>query len=43
MEALESDVFKYLLNAVRKVPLKSLAVDESTDNSDVAQLCLYVS
>ncbi|KAF0035450.1 hypothetical protein F2P81_013208 [Scophthalmus maximus] len=40
VESMASDVFKTLLDKLRKV--MSLAVDESTDNSDVAQLCLYV-
>lgn len=42
VEILASDVFETLLDALRKAPVMSLAVDESTDNSDVAQLCLYV-
>ncbi|KAJ8333792.1 hypothetical protein SKAU_G00411110 [Synaphobranchus kaupii] len=42
VEALASDVFETLLDKLRKAEVMSLAVDESTDNSDVAQLCLYV-
>lgn len=42
VESLASDVFKTLLDKLRKAEVMSLAVDESTDNSDVAQLCLYV-
>lgn len=42
VECLASDVFETLLDKLRKAEVMSLAVDESTDNSDVAQLCLYV-
>lgn len=42
VEALASDVSETLLDKLRKAEVMSLAVDESTDNSDVAQLCLYV-
>uniref|UniRef100_A0A672YBI2 HAT C-terminal dimerisation domain-containing protein n=1 Tax=Sphaeramia orbicularis TaxID=375764 RepID=A0A672YBI2_9TELE len=42
VESLASDVFKTLLDKLREANVMSLAVDESTDNSDVAQLCLYV-
>ncbi|XP_032387795.1 uncharacterized protein LOC116699370 [Etheostoma spectabile] len=42
VESLASDVFETLLDKLRKAEVMSLAVDESTDNSDVAQLCLYV-
>lgn len=42
VESLASDVFETLLDKLRKADVMSLAVDESTDNSDVAQLCLYV-
>ncbi|TWW63118.1 hypothetical protein D4764_03G0001260 [Takifugu flavidus] len=41
-ESLASDVFEMLLDKLRKAEVMSLAVDESIDNSDVAQLCLYV-
>ena len=40
VESLASDVFKTLLENVRKAKVMSLVMDESTDNSDVAQLCL---
>lgn len=42
VESLASDVFETLLDKLRKAEVMSLAVDESTDNGDVAQLCLYV-
>ena len=42
VECLASNVFETLLSKLRKAGVMSLAVDESTDNSDVAQLCLYV-
>uniref|UniRef100_A0A8C5ET12 HAT C-terminal dimerisation domain-containing protein n=1 Tax=Gouania willdenowi TaxID=441366 RepID=A0A8C5ET12_GOUWI len=42
VESLASDVFETLMDKLRKAEVMSLAVDESTDNSDVAQLCLYV-
>lgn len=42
VEALASDVFETLVDKLRTAEVMSLAVDESTDNSDVAQLCLYV-
>lgn len=42
VESLALDVFETLLDKLRKAEVMSLAVDESTDNSDVAQLCLYV-
>lgn len=34
--------FQTLLVRLRKADVMSLAVDESTDNSDTAQLCLFV-
>ena len=40
VECLASDVFETLLSKRRKAGVMSLAVDESTGNSDVAQLCL---
>ena len=42
VETLASDVFETLLDKLKKAEVMSLAVDESTDSSDVAQLCLYV-
>ncbi|KAJ4937424.1 hypothetical protein JOQ06_001983, partial [Pogonophryne albipinna] len=42
VETLASDVFEILLDKLRKAEDMSLAIDESTDSSDVAQLCLYV-
>lgn len=42
VEALASGVFETLLDTLRRSPAISLAVDELTDNSDVAQLCLDV-
>ncbi|GAA6218577.1 SCAN domain-containing protein 3-like [Lates japonicus] len=42
IESLASDVFEMLLDKLRKAEVMSLAVDELTDNSDVAQMCLYV-
>lgn len=42
MDVLATNVFETLLDQLRKADVMSLAVDESTDNSDTAQLCLYV-
>lgn len=42
VEALATDVFETLLDKLKKAEVMSLAVDESTDGSDVAELCLYV-
>ena len=42
VETLASDVFETLLDKLKRAEVMSLAVDESTDSSDVAQLCLYV-
>ena len=42
MDILATNVFDTLLDQLRKADFMSLAVDESTDNSDIAQLCLYV-
>ena len=42
VESLALDIFEILLDKLRKAEMMSLAVDESADNSDVAQLCLYV-
>uniref|UniRef100_A0AAY5KR19 HAT C-terminal dimerisation domain-containing protein n=1 Tax=Esox lucius TaxID=8010 RepID=A0AAY5KR19_ESOLU len=41
-ETLALDICETLLDKLRKAELMSLAVDESTDNSNLAQLCLYV-
>ena len=38
VETLASDVFETLLDKLKKAEVMSLAVDESTDSSDVAQL-----
>ena len=42
VEILATDVFKTLLEDLRKAEVMSLAVDESTDQTDTAQLCIYV-
>lgn len=42
VESLASDFFEMLLDKLRKAEVMSLAVDESTGNSDVVQLCFYV-
>lgn len=42
LDILATDVFETLLDQLRKADFISLAVDESTDNSDIAQLCLFV-
>lgn len=42
VDLLATDVFDTLLARLRNAEFLSLAVDESTDNQDVAQLCLYV-
>ncbi|XP_051783182.1 SCAN domain-containing protein 3-like [Erpetoichthys calabaricus] len=42
VDVLATDVFDTLLNQLRKADFISLAVDESTDNLDVAQLCMFV-
>ena len=36
VETLASDVFETLLDKLKKVEMMSLAIDESTDSSDVA-------
>lgn len=41
-EILSNEVFETLLEQLKKAEVMSLAVDESTDGSDVGQLCLYV-
>jgi len=42
MEILARDVFETLLEDLRKAEVMSIAVDESTDKTDTAQLCIYV-
>lgn len=42
VELLATEVFDTLLSRLKAAEVMSLAVDESTDNADVAQLCLYV-
>lgn len=42
VDALSSAVQGQLLDALRKADWYSLATDESTDNTDVAQMCVYV-
>uniref|UniRef100_A0A3Q0T044 SPIN-DOC-like zinc-finger domain-containing protein n=1 Tax=Amphilophus citrinellus TaxID=61819 RepID=A0A3Q0T044_AMPCI len=42
VEILATDVFDTLLVQLRKAEFISLAVDESTDNSDTAQLCMFI-
>ena len=41
-EDLSGDVFKQLLSKLRACPAWSIAFDESTDRSDIAQLLAYV-
>lgn len=42
VEILATDVFDTLLGDLKKVDFMSIAVDESTDKTDIAQLCMYV-
>ncbi len=42
VDVLATDVFETLLDRLRKADFMSMAVDESTDNSDTAQLSLFV-
>uniref|UniRef100_A0A3Q1CR85 HAT C-terminal dimerisation domain-containing protein n=1 Tax=Amphiprion ocellaris TaxID=80972 RepID=A0A3Q1CR85_AMPOC len=42
VEILATEVFDSLLKDLKKTPVMSIAVDESTDMSDTAQLCVYV-
>ena len=42
VEILATDVFETLLGELKKADVMSIAVDESTDRSDTAQLCIYV-
>uniref|UniRef100_A0A3Q4GBG0 HAT C-terminal dimerisation domain-containing protein n=1 Tax=Neolamprologus brichardi TaxID=32507 RepID=A0A3Q4GBG0_NEOBR len=41
IEVLASDVFEMLLDDLKKTEVMSIAVDESTDRTDNAQLCIY--
>lgn len=43
VELLAKDVSRQLLEHLRKAEVMSIAVDESTDCTDIAQLCIYVS
>lgn len=38
---LATDVFETLLKELRKADTMAVAVDESTDRTDTAQLCMY--
>jgi len=42
IEVLGNDVFKSLIESVQQAEFLSIAVDESTDNTEIAQLCIYV-
>lgn len=42
VDLLAKDVCEKLLDNLRKAEFMSIAVDESTDATDVAQLCIYV-
>lgn len=42
VELLAEDVNRKLLENLKKADCMSIAVDESTDNTDIAQLCIYV-
>uniref|UniRef100_A0A8C6PNY7 DUF4371 domain-containing protein n=1 Tax=Nothobranchius furzeri TaxID=105023 RepID=A0A8C6PNY7_NOTFU len=42
VEILAMDLFDSLIKDLNKAPVMSIAVDESTDRSDTAQLCVYV-
>lgn len=42
IDVFATNVFETLLGELRKAAAISLAVDESTDNSDMSQLCLFV-
>ena len=42
VDDLATDIFETLLARLKEADFMSLAVDESTDNSDTAQLCLFV-
>uniref|UniRef100_A0A3B4ZF37 HAT C-terminal dimerisation domain-containing protein n=1 Tax=Stegastes partitus TaxID=144197 RepID=A0A3B4ZF37_9TELE len=42
VEILATDVFEALLSDLKKVEVMSIALDDSTDRFDTAQLCVYV-
>lgn len=42
VEVLATDVFEKLLGDLKKADTMSIALDESTDRGDTAQLCVYV-
>ena len=42
VQLLATDVFETLLEDLKKADVMSIAVDESTDKTDTAQLCIYV-
>ena len=42
IEILGTEVFESLIESIKQAEFLSIAIDESTDNTDVAQLCLYV-
>jgi hypothetical protein len=42
IEILGTEVFESLITDIKQVEFLSIAIDESTDNTDVAQLCVYV-
>lgn len=42
VDILATDVFETLLKELRKADTMAVAVDESTDRTDTAQLCMYV-
>lgn len=42
VDLLAKDVFDKLLENIQKTELMSIAIDESTDTTDVAQMCVYV-
>ena len=42
IEILGTEVFQCLVESIKQSEFLSIAIDESTDNTDMAQLCLYV-
>ena len=42
IDALSDDVLVVIVNALSQPSYFSLEIDESTDNTDVAQMCVYV-
>jgi hypothetical protein len=42
VQLLATDVLETLLESLKKADVMSIAVDESTDKTDTAQLCIYV-